>query len=269
MAEVIEGVDYANARPNPAALVAAGKQFVVRYLSPSTPTNPGKALTVAELASYRAAGLAVCVVWETTATRATEGAPAGVTDARLAATAARTLGFPPGQPIYFAVDTDADGPSVGPYFRGVVSVLGLARVGAYGGIRPIGWLFDQGLITYGWQTYAWSAGRWDPRAQAQQYRNNVLVAGVLLDLDRAVTADYGQWGPDMTLTAADANTVWVYRPEPPWPNLPRETPLGMLGDLRNGMAALQAKLDELATELAALSAAVKAAAGQPPPQAGP
>jgi len=195
MGDPVEGVDFANPRPDPAALVAAGKAFVVRYLSPNTAANPAKTLTPGELAGYRAAGLAVCVVWETTASRALAGATAGLTDARLAATRAHLLGFPADQPIYFAVDTDVDGPAVAGYFRGVAGVLGVARVGVYGGIKPVSYLFDHGLCTYGWQTYAWSAGRWDPRAQARQYRNGVRVAGIVCDLDRAMAADYGQWNP--------------------------------------------------------------------------
>src|SRR5262245_255927 len=60
----IEGVDFANERPNPAALVRAGKEFVVRYVSPNTPNNPRKQLTSAEVHAYRAAELSICVVWE-------------------------------------------------------------------------------------------------------------------------------------------------------------------------------------------------------------
>jgi len=31
-------------------------------------------------------------------------------------------------------------------------------------------LFDDGKIAYGWQTYAWSYGNWDGRAQLRQRR---------------------------------------------------------------------------------------------------
>src|SRR5262245_15081840 len=189
----IEGVDFANERPNPAALVRAGKEFVVRYLSPATSNNPRKQLTAAEVHAYRAAELSICVVWETGTSRARAGRAAGQADATSAAAVVHSLGFPANQPIYFAIDEDTTGPLVDPYFRGVADRIGLSRTGAYGGIKPISYLFDHHLITYGWQTFAWSSGRWDPRAQAQQYRNDVTVAGVTVDLDRATTSHYGQW----------------------------------------------------------------------------
>jgi len=189
----IEGVDFANERPNAAALVRAGKEFVVRYLSPNTNNNPRKQLTAAEVAAYRAADLSICVVWETGTSRARAGRAAGQADATSAAAVAHSLGFPSGQPIYFAIDEDTTGAAVDPYFRGCADRIGVARVGAYGGIKPISYLFDHQLIRFGWQTFAWSSGRWDPRAQAQQYRNDVTVAGVTVDLDRAMTGNYGQW----------------------------------------------------------------------------
>jgi hypothetical protein len=53
--------------------------------------------------------------------------------------------------------------------------------------------FDAKKITYGWQSYAWSGGKWDTRAQLQQYKNDMVMNGVGLDYDRAMVADYGQW----------------------------------------------------------------------------
>ena len=47
----------------------------------------------------------------------------------------------------------------------------------------------------GWQTYAWSYGQWDARAQLRQVLNSVSVGGSVgcCDKDVAVAADYGQW----------------------------------------------------------------------------
>ena len=53
-------------------------------------------------------------------------------------------------------------------------------------------MFDAGVVSFGWQTYAWSGGQWDNRAQIQQYRNDKLVGGVSVDFDRATSADFGQ-----------------------------------------------------------------------------
>jgi hypothetical protein len=70
---------------------------------------------------------------------------------------------------------------------------GAARIGIYAGYGPVKRAFDAGKIAYGWQTYAWSGGKWDGRAQIQQYSNDHVINGVGLDYDRAVKADYGQW----------------------------------------------------------------------------
>lgn len=210
----VRGVDFANPRPDPGRLKAEGIDFVVRYLSPNTPANPRKHLTAGELAAYRAAELAVVVVWETTTDRATQGRAAAQRDASVADAYIRALGFPAGQPIYFAVDEDTTGAAVAAYFQGVASVIGIGRTGCYGGYKPISYLFDHRLVTYGWQTYAWSSGRWDSRAQARQTHNGQTVAGVVLDLDEAAADDYGQWAPegagneaDVALSASDIDAV--------------------------------------------------------------
>ena len=99
------------------------------------------------------------------------------------------------------------------YFQGVNEVLGAGRTGVYGGFRQVGAMFDAGLVTFGWQTYAWSAGHWDARAQIQQYRNDQSIGGVSVDFDRATTADFGQWSiqlgdfPQPDGNATDATTA--------------------------------------------------------------
>lgn len=103
------------------------------------------------------------------------------------------------EPLAGQLSTIAD------YYRGVNGVMGLARDGAYGGKKTISYLFDAGVITYGWQTYAWSAGVWDPRAQLRQTQNGVIIGGVDCDLDSSMQADFGQWswttgGTDVNLT---------------------------------------------------------------------
>src|SRR5262249_45721996 len=154
---VVEGVDYANPRPSGEALAGSHKQFVIRYLSPNTTSNPGKTLTRTEVVDYRTAGLDIGLVWETTTGRATAGHAAGVTDAMAAERVRSSLGAPSTVAIYFAVDQgDITGTQVAPYFQGVASVLGLHRTGVYGSRPVLKYLFDHGLIGYGWQTYAWS-----------------------------------------------------------------------------------------------------------------
>lgn len=207
------GVDYAWGRPGVTALTKAGVKFCCRYLS----RDAGKNLTRVEAASLGDAGIWLVVVWETTAQRAMGGHAAGVVDATEAARQAAALGMPPGRPIYFAVDWDATAgqqPTIHAYLDGVAEVIGRPRVGMYGGYGPISRAFNAKKITYGWQTYAWSGGKWDSRAQLQQYKNDQKINGVGLDHDRAMTADYGQWQ-----IGRDPSTSQPPRVDtaPPWP----------------------------------------------------
>jgi hypothetical protein len=207
MSPSVPGVDYSDRPPGGAALAAAGVRFAARYLS----HNREKNLTHAEAADLAAHGVACVVVWETTAQRASDGRAAGVTDAREAAAQAAACGMSPSRPVYFAVDYDADPAAVAPYFQGVASVIGVQRTGGYGGYRVIKYLLDHGLITWAWQTVAWSAGRWDPRAHIRQAASTIRIAGVSCDHDTAYQTDYGQWMPgqedDMPLTAADHKAI--------------------------------------------------------------
>lgn len=188
----IFGVDLASPVTNPAAVKAAGAHFVCRYVS--TPGNP-KNLSKHEADALKAAGLGVVVVFETTANRALAGHAAGASDAQTARQQAAACGAPSGRPIYFAVDFDATGhtASVNAYLAGAASVLGKTGTGVYGGLAAVKAALDAGIVAYAWQTYAWSGGAWDKRAQLQQYENGKTLAGHSVDYDRAMTADYGQW----------------------------------------------------------------------------
>jgi Rv2525c-like, glycoside hydrolase-like domain len=185
------GLDYAWTTISPASHRAVGSSFACRYLSDSS-----KDLSAAEARQLKAGGISIVVVWETTATRALDGTSAGAVDAHDALAEATRLGMPAGRPIYFAVDFDetpGEVPSVADYFKGVNSVLGVARTGVYGGFWVVSRLFDEGHVKYGWQTYAWSGGQWDSRAQIQQFSNGHLVAGQSCDYDHAIYEDFGQW----------------------------------------------------------------------------
>lgn len=187
------GVDYAWGRPGAAALKRAGAKFACRYLSHDT---TGKNLTRAEADDLSDAGIWLVVVWESTAKRPLDGRSAGVADARDAAAQAKACGMPDDRPIYFAADWDASAgqqDEINAYLDGAASVIGRDRVGLYAGYGPMNRAFDAGKITYGWQTYAWSGGRWDARAQLQQYSNDHTINGVGVDYDRGVKSDYGQW----------------------------------------------------------------------------
>lgn len=187
-------VDWAWGKPNIPALKKAGVACACRYLSNDAPKN----LTLAQAKALGAAGIDCVVVWETTANRALAGRNAGMADASRAAAMAKACGMPDDRPIYFAVDFDetpSQADDVARYFEGVNKILGVKRTGVYGGYYVVKRLFDAHLVSFGWQTYAWSGGQWDKRAQLQQYKNGQMLAGVSCDFDRAVADDFGQWRP--------------------------------------------------------------------------
>ncbi|HEX3762398.1 MAG TPA: glycoside hydrolase domain-containing protein [Kofleriaceae bacterium] len=209
-ATVRSGVDYSWARPSPSGIRSAGYTFAVRYFSFDT---TGKNLTASEARGLQAAGVDLVSNWENGASDALKGRARGASDATEALRQATAAGMPAGRPIYFSVDFDAQ-PSqqaaLNDYFDGAASVLGVARTGAYGGIGPIGRLFDAGKIGFGWQTFAWSAGRWEPRAQLRQVKNGVTVAGGDCDVDQSQTDDFGQWGA-VTIPVADVEKLVAAR----------------------------------------------------------
>jgi len=188
----MRGIDYAwHGGLNVAAMKTAGVQFVCRYLS----HDGGKNLGLNEKNALNSSGIAVVVVWESTANRALQGHAAGVADAAEARKQADSLGMQ-GVPIYFAADwdvTEGQQAAVDAYLDGAASVIGHARTGLYGGYWPVKRAFDHGKIAYGWQTYAWSGGHWDGRAQLRQTKNDVKVAGLSCDWDESTHSDFGQW----------------------------------------------------------------------------
>lgn len=191
---MIEGVDFSWGRPSPAALVAAGKRFVVRYAPYAG--DGGKGATRAELAGYRAAGLDVVLVFESTRARALAGFAAGVVDAGVVGSALALLGAPADLPCYFGVDwaaTAAEQPTIDNYLRGVASVIGLERTGVYGSFAVCTRTRASGTAVWFWQTYAWSAGQVASFAHLYQYLNDQTIGGALVDFTRAQTEAFGQW----------------------------------------------------------------------------
>lgn len=182
---VRRGIDVAWATPSVPQIKATGAEWVARYFS----TDASKNLTASEVREYEAAGLGIVTVWETTTGRATAGYAAGQADARAAEAQRKAVGLPDTHVHHFAVDEDASWSAVQPYFDGAISVLGLPRVGCYGGIRVIEGAHGHG-IRYLWQTVAWSAGQWAPYATIRQTGGTVLSGGA--DIDYAETPDFGQ-----------------------------------------------------------------------------
>ncbi len=193
----LEGVDFSWGRPGGAALVAAGKHFVIRYVPYAG--DGGKGLEAAEIADYRSHGLGICLVFESTMARAlTGGYAGGVADAKTSVAAIAALGMPSSMPVYFAVDTDTTAtnwPAIDAYFDGAISVMGKARVGVYGEASLMDHLRDK--VDYLWQTYAWSGGVMASGIDLLQYLNGQTINGAGVDYVRAYVGDYGQWEGDV------------------------------------------------------------------------
>lgn len=204
------GLDYV-AGPDPATLKAHGVTFVCRYLSEVNSLTKVKLLTPAEAKALSAANISIVSNYEWYANRALEGEASGVADAQIAKQQHAECGGPADKPIYFSVDCDTTGEQVAAYFKGVASVLGLSRTGAYGSYSVVKYLLDNDLISYAWQTYAWSGGQWDSRADIQQYENGVSFAGHSVDYDRAMKENFGAWtqGETMQLPAGYASYFTV------------------------------------------------------------
>lgn len=195
------GVDEAWDRATIDDLRAYRATWVARYVSEDT---SGKNLTRAEADAYRAAGIAIVTNYEYAPGGFRGGYSEGQRVARLADQIHRACGGPADRPIYCSVDVDVDMTSptertvLGSHFRGIANVIDLGRTGAYGECDVIRYLFDHGLIQWGWQTYAWSHGQWDPRAQIRQVANGIHIGGHAVDRDENQAPDFGQWGVDMT-----------------------------------------------------------------------
>ena len=205
------GLDYVSGPPI-ANMLAAKVSFVCRYTGyfsgykiDEVATQQGKCLTPSEATALNKAGIAVVSNWEWYANRAVAGRAAGEWDAGEADKIHRACGGPASRPIYFSVDVNIPGQEVNAYFQGVSSVLGLHRTGAYGSYAVLHELFNVGAITWGWQTYAWSGGMWEPRAVLRQYHNSVSLAGHEVDYNSSMQADFGQWGIERTDMAISPN----------------------------------------------------------------
>lgn len=202
----MEGVDYSWEKPGGAALQNAGKKFAMRYVPYRENLEPeiwtGKGLTLSEKADLLNHGISIGMVFETFANRAKEGFAAGQSDARMALDGMAHVGMPSSQPIYFAVDFDANvgqrswdanvSGAIAQYFNGVASIIGRWRTGVYGGFYVVRWAHANGVATWLWQTYAWSGGLLYSGTHVYQYDNTANINGASVDLNRSLKAYFGQ-----------------------------------------------------------------------------
>jgi hypothetical protein len=187
---VTQILDYSAGYPGGSAVQRAGYAGVIRYLRKEGISRV-LPITAAERADMLAQGRTIALVYQhVDKDRPTRGAPAGRHDAQWALDRARDVGIEP-PAIYLAVDFDANPGDVVAFFAGAREILG-ARLGAYGGVRVLRRLFDDGLITWGWQTAAWSDGQRDGRAHLFQRIGQVNVGGISCDVNDVLKPDYGQ-----------------------------------------------------------------------------
>lgn len=187
----MKGIDFGYGKIPAKMIKDAGYKFVCRYLSYS----PGKNINKSEYQELKDTHLNVVLVWETLARRCLGGFQAGVLDAQEAKKQADLIGN--WKVIYFACDddfTEAQLKQIVDYFKGIASILDKDQIGVYGGYDEVKCILDASLASYAWQTYAWSHGKWDDRAQLHQ--TNIYgpkLAGVDCDIDEAVADDFGQF----------------------------------------------------------------------------
>lgn len=226
----VQLVDYSWSRPDPACLKRSWVSGVIRYTwnkaGPGQAGYPGKLLTRAEADRLTEAGLSIVSNMEKWAGFMLRGYAAGVQAARESIAATVDAGGPESAVQYYSVDFDPTpeqlaGP-VADFLRGAASVHGLERTGVYGGWRTIDFCHRKRLAAWYWQTYAWSRYkgtiRWHKAAHIRQYRNNVDRCGGTVDLNQAMTDDYGQWDierDDMPTADEVADAVWSKMMENP------------------------------------------------------
>lgn len=186
------GIDYAYGEPRLVELRAAGVSFIGRYLG----GPESKIITATEAERISKGGISIVTVWETDAERVLSDHAGGKADARMARDQLEAAGAPRNAVAYFAIDFEAGGDEylrILGYMQGAQEVLGFERVGVYGGYSIVHELLTNNHVRYGWQTLAWSAGRWSPHAQLRQIEIETEMAGIRCDLDRSAAVDFGQW----------------------------------------------------------------------------
>lgn len=190
-----EGCDASYDLPTATQLAAAGRPVIGRYITDPGPGNKG--ITQAEVDDYSRHSVVFFLVWELGANAALQGYAQGAADAKRAQHNLAALKGPSSKrPIYFAVDFDAQPAqyaAIAQYFKGVASVIGRNRTGAYGSYAVLRYLSAGKLVTFLWQTYAWSGGKVLDGIHVLQYRNGQSLGSGTVDYCRAIgSGNFGQ-----------------------------------------------------------------------------
>jgi hypothetical protein len=162
----VAGIDVAWTKPDPVNTRNAGYTLVIGYMS----GDPTKNLRGPQIAAYRAAGLQVGLVWETSANRVLGGAAAGAADGAAADAQATAAGYPADCVLFFAVDfaaTPAQFPVIDAYKRAFTAAT-VRPVGVYGSFAVVERFTGTPGCDYGWQTSAWSGSQLSAKAHLYQ-----------------------------------------------------------------------------------------------------
>lgn len=222
-----EGLDFSWGRPGSAAIKAAGRVFVCRYLGAGR--FGGKGMAGVEFADYLNNGIAVVLNFESSGTDTTSYAN-GVADATFAQGQAVLLGH--GDAVIYFSNDKADTTGLVDYLRGVNSVIGLNRTGLYAGLAGIQAAQAAGVARWFWQTYAWSQNHVAPGVHIFQYLNGQRINNADVDFDRNLQGSFGQIG---SAVPADVPPVVGYNAST-WPTAQIQA---ALDDPRCGSAGIQ------------------------------
>lgn len=156
----------------PAEIRATGAGGVMCYLAPDNGSPGSKCATPAQVATYRAAGLVVGLVFEDLASDALGGGHAGVRNGRMAAAQAAARHYPAGCVVFASVDFDAaavEMHTVRRYLAAFAEQLAPHGWvgGCYGGANTLD-ACVAAVVLWGWQSTAWSNGRVSSRAALYQ-----------------------------------------------------------------------------------------------------
>jgi hypothetical protein len=240
------GVDSA-AFVSIATLHKQGASFIYCYLAPY-PADAWKIRTLQQVHDYYAAGFDIVWGWESDGTPG-NGHRTGIDAAR---TSLQLLADRAGHcdmcakkianaPVSFNFGDSAspDRALLKAAHEGAASTIGMSRSGGYGGIDTIAYLLDEGAIHFAMQTYAWSSGHRDSRAQLYQRKNTPS-----LDFDVAYAVDFGQTpaiqGDDDVPSAKEIVDELLHRDciAVPWSEYPDKVKANPTWTVRNALGGI-------------------------------
>lgn len=221
---LIEGVDYSSTSHDnwaglAEALKEAGMHFAGRY-AVYDKSPGGRGITAEEYQALVTAGLDVFLYYEEDTAWMTNGWSAGVRAATRALDNIQKARMPQGMPVMYSHDIDPEPQhfeAIDECLRGAASVVGIERVGFYGGWLGIDHVHAAGTAKWFVQTIAWQYQHGiHPAAHLHQYNTGTnIIGGANCDLVAALKPHYGQ-ASDFLLHPTTTTTL------PPLP--PRRTP---------------------------------------------